>query len=346
MHPGCFRYIAGTNLEVGVRYISRNVRSNYKDNIVVWASVRKGKRYSPFLPKNKNNEILPGDHKRLVRQDIPVVLLKETSDFTLKGKPKYTVHEFTDKPAKDIVVNELQWTTKDIDDPCYTKETYYTRKDSKYIALRRYDRKPRSWEYIKHARYLYIHGLRQLAYPIASVKDNIVTFNTRPTIKAHVGACRLQPTKTHLFCSKHRSFEPYITVGHGWFNFGYVKDTSIHVSVLWEEPPRKPTFVLCYIRSRPLKELVWLPTSIVTHDLKILEEQDGHVKRVFIHGRIPMFAAGKYIGFTPATTFGAAELHTMHETRIQDTPEQTRIKKCIMENIRIRDQELKAQAFG
>lgn len=345
MHPGCFRYISGTNIEVGICCIAQNIRSNYKDNLVVWASVRKGKRYTPFLKKNKNNEILPGDHKRLVRQDIPAQLLKETSDFTLKGKPKYTMHDFTDENPKEIILNELQWTTKDIHDTCYSKETYYTMKNGKHITLRRYDRKPRSWEYIKHARFLFIHGLRQLAYPIASVKDNIVTFNTKPTIKAHVGVCRLIPTKTHLFCNNNRSYDPYITIGQGWFNFGYVKDTSIHVSVLWEQPPKKPTFVLCYIRTRPLKELIWLPTSIITHKHKLLEELDGNVRKVFIHGRIPVFAAGKYIGFTPATKHGAAELHTMQNTRIQDTPEQTRIKKCIMENIRTRHKKLKAQAF-
>lgn len=333
MYPGCYRFLKGTNIEVGIWKLARNVRSKHKQNNVVWAIVRQGKRYAPFLKKTKHNEMLPSDPKRLIRQDIPVELLTETCDFTLKGKPKFDIHVGTPCAPKYDILNEMQWTTLNIDDPAYHKETYYTKKNNKYIAMYRYNRKPRPYT---SARSLYIHGLRQFLYPVSTVQDNIVTFNTKPIIRAHIGVCRTKPTKTHLYCNKNRGFKGYNTKGCEWFNSGFVKDTTIEVCVLWEEPRGKPTWVLCCLRHQHIKELVWLPTELIQQDRPHVELSDADDQQVYIHGRIPAITAGSAVKYFSSKIYAEALPHTMHKTRIPDTPEHARIKQHIMRDIQQR----------
>ena len=151
MYPGCYRYITGTNIEVGVRKLSVNVRTRFKQNNVVWAITRRGKIYHPFRSKKKDNEILPSHYTMLIRQDMPVEILQEKSDFTKKGTPSYRLKshiktiEYIDQKPIQFIDNELQWTTDDFDDPCYEKESYKTMKDGTPITMYRYNKKPTSF---------------------------------------------------------------------------------------------------------------------------------------------------------------------------------------------------------
>ena len=347
MHPGCYRYITGTNIEVGVRKLSANLRTRFKKDNIVCTSIRMCRLYTPFERKNKNNLIDAGDY--IIQQHMPVEILQEKSDFTLKGTPGYNLKSYiktivyVDRKPGIFIDNELQWTTLDIDDPCYHKQSYRTMKDGENVYMHRYNRKPTSWEYIKHCRYLYVHGLKQLRYPIHSVTNNIVTFNTNPVKKAHVAVCRTKPTKVHLFCRLRMSTKGYSTLGCNWFNEGFVKDTTIFVHVLREDDK----WVLCFLQYNYTGDLVWLPTNLIQQtrpDIPMNEEGDS--QHTYIHGRIPTHVKGTKVLYTNLGWCIWAHRHTMRQTRIEDTPEHKRIKQEVMNDIRQRQILNKSQVSG
>ena len=280
--------------------------------------------YTPFERKNKNNLIDAGDY--IIQQHMPVEILQERSDFTLKGTTRVKSNNiiyYVDQEPNIFIDNELQWTTLDIDDPCYQKETYRTMKHGKHMYVHRYNRKPTSWQYLQPQSFLYVHGLKQLKYPIRFVQDNIVTFNTTPILKAHIAVCRTQPTKLHL-CNV--PDEIYNTPPW-WFNKGYVADTGILVHVLMEDDD----WVLCHLKDKYYDELYWLPSNLIQQ--RQPRTTPPLVQHGYIHGRIPVVE--------PVM----AHLHTVFSERIQDTQKHTRMKEHIMNDIQERRRLYKSTMY-
>ena len=272
---GSFFYLKGTNIELGVKAEADGHCE---------CSFRRVRMFRAFDRKNKSTEIYPQDAYRLIRQDVPSSLLLGCVKLDLAC-------EFTDLDAP-VLRRELEWSTTPVEHPAYRVERRRTRRGNENVWLYRYERRPRSWSCLSGVS-LYVHGLRQLSFPVSSVRDSVVTFNTLPVLRAHVGVCRLECTKEHLGCRANRLSLPFYKRSMSLFgsseefNGGWLYGTCMYLQCVLNDG----VWSLCVVNREPYSPLMWVPNELVctctTHP-PIPEELDEHWyytgRVVYLHG--------------------------------------------------------------
>jgi len=249
---GCFFFLSGTSIELGVKAEACGMCE---------CSFRRVRMFRARSRKNKSTEIFPQDAYRLIRQDVPSSLLGPSC--MVRGRLRYSC-EFTDRDPLVVLKRELEWGPLKVTDPCYSVERRRTKSGGVNIWLYRYTRKPRSYAFLKGCA-LFVHGLRELCFPVASVTDDIVTFNTLPVLRAHVGVCRLECTKLHLGSRSNRVSLPFYGRSMSLFglssefNGGWLFGTGLYLqSVLSEDD-----WSLCIVNRAPFSPLMWVPNRLV-----------------------------------------------------------------------------------
>lgn len=272
---GCFFYLKGTNIELGVKAESDNICE---------CSFRRGRVFRAFGRKNKSTEVCPGDAYRLIRQDVPSELLRSRVNLDYAC-------EFMDVDAV-VLRRELEWGPTRVSDPAYIVERRRTRLNGVNVWLYRYERRARSWSFLS-GKVLYVHGLRQLCFPVSSVCDDIVTFNTLPVLRAHVGVCRLECTKEHLGCRANRVSLPFYRRSMSLFgsseefNGGWLYGTCMYLQCVLNDDG----WSLCVVNRAPYSPLMWVPNELVctcTTLSPIPDDLDEHWyytgRVVYLHG--------------------------------------------------------------
>ena len=346
---GSFFYLKGTNIELGVKAEAEDLCE---------CSFRRGRMFRAFGRRNKSTEIYPEDAHRLVRQDVPRVLL--CGSVILE-----CAWDVADVDAP-VLRRELEWSSTPVDDPAYLVERRRTRVDGENVWLYRYERRPRSWSYLSGVA-LYVHGLRQLCFPVSSVRDSVVTFNTLPVLRAHVGVCRLECTKEHLGCRANRKSLPFyarsmsLFGSSNQFNGGWLYGTCMYLQCVLNEKD----WSLCVVNRAPFAPLMWVPNTLVctcTTPLPIPEELDEHWyytgRAVHLHGLPRVWyeceGSAEALRVYPRGGFGevfgdgsVVVSSSVLETRVRWflTPRHEKLKRDVEADIRRRRENRLSQCF-
>ena len=208
---GSYMYIRGTNIEVGIRRVSKDPENPYAQCVF-----RQGVR---IYKKGKAN-INPKKH---IMQKIPIPCLTATCDFDtrrgqLKKSFKYTTLEHR-MPLKeglfDVPTDPHLYDVH----PCGSK-FFHIMKGPTTEHL-----------FTKKTLKLSIYGIYELTFPVLSydAATGVCTFNTRPKRKAHVSV--LRNTGTMNFLGKHCGKWPHVS---DLVDVGFLKGSTIPVSIVIE----------------------------------------------------------------------------------------------------------------
>lgn len=257
---GSYAYINGTNIEVAI------CRTGAHSAI---CACREGTKFIPFQKKNKHNIInqLPF---RLNQQEIPYELLGENAFVKRNTRisKNFTHLPFQTTPNKTHTEGKLvdHKNNKLVVEQCGDKYKHHMH--------------PSTWAqmHTQHQRVtvLYIHGMKEHAYPVLHVKNNIVTFNTKPTIKAHIAACRTFVSRSHLYSR---------TARQNPFPFHNESKFLKHTDIRLHTTQRKDNHTLCFVNHNHNK-LIWVHDSLITHTPINAKGNDvvEHQEPVHIHG--------------------------------------------------------------
>lgn len=250
---GSYMFIRGTNMEVGIRRVSKDPEHPYAQCVF---------RYGRRLYKKTKSKINPRKH---IVQKIPTQCLTHKCDFdtkrqTLKQSFQHSTLTTKMPKAEGVFDTELDKDAYDIY-PAGGKFLHIIKGPTAQHILG--NRKPRS---------LSIFGIRELTFPFQKFNPNtnIVTFNTIPPKRAHISVVRNTCTMHTVGKHSYRWPHAYISPAYDTrpVEIGYIRGTGIQVSLLIEYPD------ISYYKVKAKDFLgLWIPNEEVS---SLAQHFEGH----------------------------------------------------------------------
>ena len=324
MEQGAYAYILGTNIEVCISIAGLHTAI---------CSSRVGRRFMPYRLTGAKQ--ISKEHPLVgTKQEIPYELLGENvfvKRSTQLSRKFAVPEEYVDINAREL--RELHFdegkrtTTRNrhpalVEEICRFKGVDYYRYYQKYVP----------WIYLndgcRRVTMLYVHGLPDYGMPIRSVKDEVVTFNVKPVVKAHLSVCRVNPTRGYLFHRKGGTLPKQIRDSAGGFNYGFLRGTTLSVHAV----ARRGDKTLCILQKDRMEPLVWVYNKDVMLKRWRFDKDAGNTTgTICVHGVITYDAnggeivalskLGKHVGYAHRDTHRDKERETMEERRMRLTYE-------------------------
>ena len=314
---GTYAYIIGTNIEVCISIAGVHTAI---------CSSRVGRRFMPYQKKTKSTQISKEHPLVGTKQEIPYELLGDCA-FVKRStilSRKFTVpEEYADinaRQLREVRFEEGIWTTTRNTHPALIEE----QRGDKY----RYYQKYVPWIFLnegcRRVTMLYVHGLRDYGMPILNVRDEVVTFNVKPLVKAHLSVCRVNPTRGYLHSRRHIAPIPKPANG---FAYGYLRGTTLKVHAV----ARHGDKTLCILQKNRLEPLVWVHNKDVTpkrwQGTTDTTGTTGTTGTICVHGvltfdtegdsTIRLSKLGKHVGYARRDTHRDKEKETLEERKIR-----------------------------